>query len=166
MIYARFSSHNQREASIEQQVEWCTKSALYEHRQYSVNMELLSSYRTTKEGSVRLYAYRAFFVAVRGPPLFVIILRNTDFSSKITHNSRKCDRLLQQKERPQMIRIHLSRLLGERRWTQADLSRKTGIRAATINEIYNELAQRVNLEHLDLICEALDCDLDELISRE
>lgn len=48
----------------------------------------------------------------------------------------------------QMIRIHLSRLLGERRWTQIQLSRATGIRAATINEIYNELVDRVNLEHL------------------
>lgn len=64
-----------------------------------------------------------------------------------------------------MIRIYLSRLLGERRWTQADLSRKTGIRAATINEYYNELAVRVNLEHLDKICEALGCELDELIQR-
>lgn len=64
-----------------------------------------------------------------------------------------------------MIRIHLSRLLGERRWTQADLSRKTGIRAATINEIYNEFAARINLEHLDLICEALGCELCDLIER-
>lgn len=47
-----------------------------------------------------------------------------------------------------MIRIYLSRLLGERRWTQADLARKTGIRAATINEYYNELSVRVNLDHL------------------
>lgn len=64
-----------------------------------------------------------------------------------------------------MIRIHLSGLLGERRWTQADLSRKTGIRAATINEIYNEFAARINLEHLDLICEALGCELGDLIER-
>lgn len=49
--------------------------------------------------------------------------------------------------------------------TQADLSRATGIRANTINELYHELAERVNLEHLDLICEALDCELDELIIR-
>ena len=62
-----------------------------------------------------------------------------------------------------MIRIYLSRLLGERRITQADLSRKTEIRAATINEIYHELAERVNLEHLDKICEALDCKLSDLI---
>ena len=58
-----------------------------------------------------------------------------------------------------MIKNHLSRLLGERRWTQAQLARETGIRRATINELYNELADRVSLEHLDRICEALDCDI-------
>lgn len=65
-----------------------------------------------------------------------------------------------------MIRILLSTRLGERRWTQADLARATGIRPSTINELYHEIAERVNLEHLDLICEALDCDLSELIVRE
>lgn len=62
-----------------------------------------------------------------------------------------------------MIRILLSIKLGELRWTQADLARVTGIRPNTINELYHELVDRVNLEHLDLICEALDCRLDELI---
>lgn len=47
--------------------------------------------------------------------------------------------------------------------TQADLARKTGIRPTTINDIYHEMAERVNLEHLDLICEALGCDLTELM---
>ena len=47
------------------------------------------------------------------------------------------------------IRILLSTRLGERRWTQADLARKTGIRPSTINEMYHELCERVNLEHLD-----------------
>ena len=64
-----------------------------------------------------------------------------------------------------MIKIMLSRKLGELRWTQADLARKTGIRAMTINELYHEIAERVNLEHLDLICEALDCDLSEILVR-
>ena len=35
-----------------------------------------------------------------------------------------------------MIRILLSRKLGELRWTQADLGRKTGIRPNTINDLY------------------------------
>ena len=65
-----------------------------------------------------------------------------------------------------MIRIQLSRLLGEKRLTQADISRMTGIRAGTINDLYHEIAERVNLEHLDLICEALGCDLSDLIVRE
>lgn len=65
-----------------------------------------------------------------------------------------------------MIRILLSTRLGERRWTQADLARATGIRPSTINDLYHEIADRVNLEHLDLICEALGCELDELIVRE
>ncbi len=64
-----------------------------------------------------------------------------------------------------MIRILLSTKLGELRWTQAELARVTGIRPNTINELYHELVDRVNLEHLDLICEALDCKLDELIVR-
>ncbi len=64
-----------------------------------------------------------------------------------------------------MVRILLSRKLGELRWTQADLARATGIRASTINDLYHEIAERVNLEHLDLICEALDCELSDLIVR-
>ena len=64
-----------------------------------------------------------------------------------------------------MIRILLSRKLGELRWTQADLARATGIRPSTVNDLFHELAERVNLEHLDLICEALDCGLEEIIIR-
>lgn len=64
-----------------------------------------------------------------------------------------------------MIRILLSTRLGERRWTQADLARKTGIRPSTINDLYHELTERINLEHLDLICEALDCDISDILIR-
>lgn len=62
-----------------------------------------------------------------------------------------------------MIRIRLSTLLGEKRWSQTDLSRKTGIRLATIHELFHEMAARVSFEHLDLICQALDCDISDLI---
>ncbi len=64
-----------------------------------------------------------------------------------------------------MIRILLSTRLGERKMTQADLARITGIRPNTISELYHELVDRVNLEHLDLICGVLNCTLDELIVR-
>lgn len=64
-----------------------------------------------------------------------------------------------------MIRILLSARLGERKLTQAELARMTQIRASTINDYYWELAERVKLDHLDLICEALDCDISDLIVR-
>ena len=62
-----------------------------------------------------------------------------------------------------MIRIRLSTLLGQRRITQAELARKTGIRPATINEMYHELCERVNLDHIDRICEVLNCKIENLI---
>ncbi len=62
-----------------------------------------------------------------------------------------------------MVRILLSTRLGERRLTQADLARMTGIRPNTISELYNEVATRISLDHLDLICEALGCELTDLI---
>jgi putative transcriptional regulator len=61
------------------------------------------------------------------------------------------------------IRILLSRKLGEVRWTQADLARRTGIRPSTINDMYHEMCERVNLEYLDRICTVLNCDINELL---
>lgn len=62
-----------------------------------------------------------------------------------------------------MITIKLSTLLGERRMSQAELARKTGIRPATINAIYNDISERLNVEHLDRICEVLGCDIPDLL---
>ena len=65
-----------------------------------------------------------------------------------------------------MIRIKLSRILGDKRITQAELSRMTGIRPNTISDLYNEIAAKVDLEQLDLICEALECDISDILVRE
>lgn len=61
------------------------------------------------------------------------------------------------------IKIHLSKLLGERKMTQAELARKTGIRPNTINELYWELNDRINLNHIEEICIILDCEVSDLI---
>lgn len=47
--------------------------------------------------------------------------------------------------------------------SQAELARKTGIRPSTINEIYWELVERVNLEHIELICKELNCKIQDLM---
>lgn len=65
-----------------------------------------------------------------------------------------------------MIKIKLSAILGERRISQADLARKTGIRPSTICDIYNEMCDRINLEHLDRICEYLNCDISDLLEYQ
>ena len=65
-----------------------------------------------------------------------------------------------------MIRNHLSRLLGEKHWSQARLSRETGIRPNTIGHICNDYAEGITYEQMDRICEALDCDLNDWLEYE
>lgn len=62
-----------------------------------------------------------------------------------------------------MIRINLSTILGKKRMSQAELSRKTGIRASTINDMYHELSKYISLDNLDKICMVLKCDLTDII---
>lgn len=62
-----------------------------------------------------------------------------------------------------MVRIYLSKLLGERRMSQRELSELTGIRPNTINEWYHEIVVSLRVEHIDRICEVLGCSVDELI---
>ena len=64
-----------------------------------------------------------------------------------------------------MIKIILSRTLGERRLKQADLQRATGIRPSTIGDWYNDLKDTISLEHLDAFCEALECDISDILVR-
>lgn len=47
--------------------------------------------------------------------------------------------------------------------TQAELAKKTGVRPSTICNIYNETIDRINLEHLSKICEALECEVEDLL---
>ncbi|MBE5807089.1 MAG: helix-turn-helix transcriptional regulator [Clostridiales bacterium] len=64
------------------------------------------------------------------------------------------------------IRIRLSALLGEKRMKQKDLAEITGINSATINHYYNEGIDRISLTHFEMICEALNCTIHELIVQE
>ena len=62
-----------------------------------------------------------------------------------------------------MIRITLSRKMGELRITRKQLAVMTGIRENTIGNYYNEYSPSINIEHLDAICEVLHCGLDEIL---
>ena len=62
-----------------------------------------------------------------------------------------------------MIKIHLSKLLGERKLSRADLVRLTGIRFNTISDMYHEIVVKIDVDYLDKICEALNCSLADLL---
>ncbi len=61
-----------------------------------------------------------------------------------------------------MIRNKLSIILGEKRISQRELERRTGIRRQTISDIYNEINITININHLDKLCQVLDCDICDL----
>jgi len=64
-----------------------------------------------------------------------------------------------------MIRILLSVRLGEKRWSQRRLARETCIDKNVINDLYNEMVDRVSLSQIDTICQVLGCKLSDLLQR-
>ena len=47
--------------------------------------------------------------------------------------------------------------------SQKRLSELTDIRRATINEMYHELVERVNLDYLSKICQVLNVKIEDLL---
>ena len=62
-----------------------------------------------------------------------------------------------------MIKVHLSRLLGERKMKQSVLSRRANIRANTICDLYGERATAISFITLEAICRELNCDISDLL---
>ena len=62
-----------------------------------------------------------------------------------------------------MIRIHLGRLLGERKMKMSELSRMTGISNNALSELYHEKTRGIQFDSLDKICKALRCAPGDLL---
>lgn len=62
-----------------------------------------------------------------------------------------------------MIRIHLSRLLGEHKQKIADLQRATGLARNTLAGLYREDTARLDLATLDAICRHYGCPVEAVI---
>lgn len=62
-----------------------------------------------------------------------------------------------------MIKMHLSRLLGERKMTQSTLARLAGVRPNSINVFYHEKIQRIDVDMLNSICQVLGCQPGDLL---
>jgi putative transcriptional regulator len=62
-----------------------------------------------------------------------------------------------------MIRLHLSRLMGERRLKIADVVRDTGISRTALTRIYHEKVERLDLETLEILCRYLDVEVADML---
>lgn len=61
-----------------------------------------------------------------------------------------------------MIRCHLSRLMGEKKFKIVDVARATGLHRNTITLLYKEEAARIELEAIDQLCQLFDCSVGDL----
>jgi len=64
------------------------------------------------------------------------------------------------------IIIKLGELLEQRGISQHELSRRTGIRQPSINEMCRNQTQRIPLDNLAKICEILDCDIPDVLELD
>lgn len=61
------------------------------------------------------------------------------------------------------VSINLDRLIEAKNLSQHELSRQTGIRQATINDMCQNKTKQVPLDNLAKICEVLDCDINDIL---
>ena len=62
-----------------------------------------------------------------------------------------------------MIKINLSRMMGEKKLKIADVARSTGIHRGTLTRLYHEKTVRIELEVLEKLCRYLDCSVCDLL---
>lgn len=55
--------------------------------------------------------------------------------------------------------------MGEKKLKISDVSRDTGINRGTLTRLYQETAERIDLEVMDQLCDYLDCDVGELFVK-
>ena len=62
-----------------------------------------------------------------------------------------------------MIKVHLSKVMGERKINIAELSRLTDLHRNGITKLYYEKTDGIKFDTLEKLCNALDCDIPDLL---
>lgn len=62
-----------------------------------------------------------------------------------------------------MIKVHLSRIMGEKKLKIADVARMTGLHRNGITKLYNEETDGIKFETLEKLCVALNCKIEDLL---
>ena len=63
-----------------------------------------------------------------------------------------------------VIRCHLSRLMGERKMKIVDVARATGLHRNTVTLLYQESATRIDIEAIDQLCQLFECEVGQLFA--
>ena len=66
-------------------------------------------------------------------------------------------------ESEEMIKCHLSTLMGERKLKIADLAKDLGVHRNTITLLYYETAKRIDFDVLDKLCKYFNCSIGEIL---
>jgi putative transcriptional regulator len=65
-----------------------------------------------------------------------------------------------------MIALNLHKIMGEKRLKLADLERLTGVHYSVLSKYYNDKIQRFDRDVLNKICNALKCNVNDLLEFE
>lgn len=65
-----------------------------------------------------------------------------------------------------MIVNRLSRILGERRMSIAELQRQTGLSYVTLHNLYSDKSTRIDFETLNKICRALNVQPGDILEYQ
>lgn len=64
------------------------------------------------------------------------------------------------------VHINLQKLLDQKGMSQRELAKVTGIKHPTINKMCQNTLLHFPLDSLDIICEVLECEISDVLTRE
>jgi len=62
-----------------------------------------------------------------------------------------------------VIKVHLSRIMGEQRIKISELAKMTGLHRNGLTKLYNEETDGIKFDTLEKVCRALKCDIGDLL---
>lgn len=62
-----------------------------------------------------------------------------------------------------MIKVHLARMMGERKLNITDVARAANLNRNTVTLLYRETARRVDFETLEALCQFFECKVGDLV---
>ena len=62
-----------------------------------------------------------------------------------------------------MLKNHLSKLMGEKRYSIVEVSRRTGLTTSTISNLYNDKVKRLDFDTLEKLCKLLNCNTQDIL---